>query len=108
MSNQAWALGSKYGIAYLEDRKLIDEILKLEGSQSRINEAVMATYFSPKGKPFAWQMIFNMNNWNLISEALGVKTYEKKPVSPAVSESKTGSRKIEKPKAARIRQRKSN
>lgn len=77
MSSLAWRFNNKYGVAYLEDRGLVDEILKLEGSRLKLNDGVMATYLSPGGKPFAWQIAFSMNNWEHISRILGVEEFEK-------------------------------
>jgi hypothetical protein len=81
-------------VAYLEDRKLVTEILKLEGSRLRIDDAVMATYFSPGGKPYAWQVKFDMDDWTRISKALGLESRETEPARF------TGKRKT-KPAAAR-------
>ena len=79
MGNFAWRLDHKYGAAYLEDRNLVLEILGLAGKRSKLDDAVMATYLSPKGKPIAWQVKFETRNWERLSGKLGLRSYEKLP-----------------------------
>jgi hypothetical protein len=86
-------MSNDVGMAYLEDRRLAEELLKIEGSRRKLDDAAIATYFSPKGKPFAWQMGFTMRNWERISKVLGVADYEKQPTQPVVkAKAKAGTR----------------
>ncbi|MCL6519815.1 MAG: hypothetical protein K6T99_08280 [Armatimonadetes bacterium] len=73
MKNYAWRLGRKDGVAYIEDRKLAMEILKIEGSRPHSTGGIMATYYSPRGKEFAWQVRFRIEHWGLVMQALGIE-----------------------------------
>lgn len=83
MANLAWRYNSKYGVAYLEDRTLVDKVLELEGRKLRLDKAVMATYLTPGGKTFAWQVVFSMGEWDDVSRALGLEVKERAPVRVA-------------------------
>ncbi len=72
LSNCVWKFSGKYGMAYLENRKLVDEILMVEGRPLHGRDVVLATYYSPGGKTFAWQVRFSMANWAAVSRALGL------------------------------------
>ncbi|MDH7482937.1 MAG: hypothetical protein QHH26_13330 [Armatimonadota bacterium] len=74
MKNYAWRLGKKDGVAYIENRKLAMEILKIESSRPRSTGGIMATYYSPGGKEFAWQVRFPVEHWGLVMQALGIET----------------------------------
>lgn len=81
LSNCAWRLNNKYGIAYMEEKKLADEILGLEGRYSRNGDTLMAIYLSPGGKIFAWQVVFETKNWEQVLNKLGIQYVVKKAVS---------------------------
>ena len=81
VKNCAWRLGSKYGAAYMEDNTLAAEVLKMEGVNSKPSDAAMATYYSPKGKAFAWQIRFSMDRWDKVARKLGMPVDEKKTTS---------------------------
>lgn len=82
MSNYAWKLSNKLGVAYLEDKALLTKIVDVEGSRLKFEKAVMATYFSPGGKAIAWQVSFNMAEWDRVARAIGMEIKERAPKSP--------------------------
>ena len=79
LSNRAWRLDRKHGAAYIENRSLASRMLGLETERARIDHLVMATYLSPAGKAYAWQVTFDMREWDRVSQALGVQTCEQIP-----------------------------
>ncbi len=80
LKNYAWRLGKKDCVTYLEDRKLAAEIMKiLKISSSHSPSSFMATYYSPGGKQFAWQIRFGAENWELVTQALGIEEIPQNP-----------------------------
>lgn len=78
MKNYAWRISKKDCVAYLEDRKLameIMKILKISGRHSA--SSFMAIYYSPGGKQFAWQIRFGAESWELVTQALGIEEIPK-------------------------------
>ncbi|MHB0912548.1 MAG: hypothetical protein ACYC2Y_03765 [Armatimonadota bacterium] len=71
VSNCAWKLNSRWGMAYVEDRKLANEMLGLGGR-------IAATYHRKSGKPFAWQVQFGLGRWEDVVGMLGLTPVEKK------------------------------
>lgn len=99
MANCAWRLNNRYGVVYIEDRKLADAVMNMSGRQPSSKTAVMATYLSAKGKPFAWQVMFEMDKWERVSQVMGLEVYEKMPVHREEKSAVKGARKASKPKA---------
>lgn len=97
----------------MEDRKLAVRILGLEGTRPRLDDAVMATYITPGGKTFAWQVRFDMASWDDIAKALGIEVCERPPTAPAEKKTtkqkktaKTRTRSVSSPSGSRRDRRK--
>ena len=88
MSNTVWKFNSKFGMAYLESKDLAEGILKMEGS--RIGAGVAATYYSPGGRAFAWQVCFNIEQMHRVSIYLGLEPQGSKPQIKKANISKKG------------------
>lgn len=73
VENCAWRFGTRYGIAYIEDSGLASELLKMQGIVvSKPSAGAMATYYSPKGKAFAWQVRFGIDHWDRVARKIGL------------------------------------
>jgi hypothetical protein len=80
MTNRVWKDGTRRGIAYVEGREAAQQVLEIAGRQTpaaagtrRVSNAeaemggAMAIYSDPKGRPFAWQIPFDIGCWDRIS-----------------------------------------
>jgi hypothetical protein len=88
LSNTVWKFNSKFGMAYLESKDLAEGILKMAGS--RIDAGVAATYYSPGGRAFAWQVCFNIEQLDKVSCYLGLEPQRSKPQIKKANISKKG------------------
>ena len=70
MKNLMWQMGDRYGVVYLEDRRLLLLLLGMETFPAK-HERETATYTNARGKVFAWQASFELSLWNRVVRALG-------------------------------------
>jgi hypothetical protein len=85
-SSRLWKVGTRRGMVYAEGRDLAERILSLSG-QANTTEIVgksrkppvetilpgtMAVYTDRKGKPFAWQIAFDLQHWDSVCAMVGV------------------------------------
>lgn len=74
MASCIWRLNSRYGVAYVEERRLAAEIVNLEGGGRRTDDAVMATYYSSGGRAYAWQVRFRIEHLDVVTQMLALET----------------------------------
>ena len=82
MAHRVWKVGTRRGIAYVEGREMAEQIASLTGrvlpppiTVRKTNAdagSVMAIYTDRKGKAFAYQIVFDLSNWDKITSMLGV------------------------------------
>lgn len=60
----------------MEDSRIASELLRMEGITSTPARAAMATYYSPKGKAYAWQITFSLDRWERVARKLGISPVE--------------------------------
>ena len=94
LKNCVWRLGARYGAAYVEDSRIASEVLKIEGISAAPGKAAMATYYSSKGKPYAWQITFSLDRWERVARKLGIQSDEtptrSRPPKKAASGARAG------------------
>ncbi len=95
MTCRVWKDGKRRGIAYVEGREAAERVMMIAGRR-RLPEAAaggpaptrrripavpaeeialdgaMAVYSDKRGKPFAWQIPFDIGYWEKVAEELGV------------------------------------
>src|SRR3989442_16029026 len=78
-----WQMDGRYGVVYLEDRKLLQVLLGMEKFPAR-HEGETLTYTNAKGRVYAWQASFEMSLWNRVVRALGREAVEivREPAPP--------------------------
>ena len=89
MASKVWKDGTRRGIAYVEGREVAEQVLLAAGRGSspaagktkrRAAEApaderldgAMAVYLDRRGRPFAWQIPFDIGHWERITALIGV------------------------------------
>jgi hypothetical protein len=81
-----WKDGTRRGIAYVEGREIAEQVMEIAGRRTRSAEpprrtaaandveaaltGAMAVYADKRGKPFAWQIPFDMRCWEAVSALL--------------------------------------
>ena len=85
MANRLWKMGTRRGIAYVEGRAAAERVLLASGqpptviiatpatvpANSRaVPEGLMAVYCDRRGKPFAWQIPFDVRVWDAVVAAV--------------------------------------
>jgi hypothetical protein len=81
MASRIWKDGTRRGIAYIEGKEQADRILAAVGrttgewSARRPNGenalgTAMAVYTDQKGRPFAWQIPFDIARWDEMNTLL--------------------------------------
>lgn len=77
MASRIWKDGARRGIAYVEDRVVAEQVLCAAGCQKRraggMPEGAMAVYLDRRGRPFAWQIPFDIGNWERIAALVGAE-----------------------------------
>ncbi len=75
MASRIWKDGARRGIAYVEDREMAQQVLCATGSAKPraggLPEGAMAVYLDRRGRPFAWQIPFDIGHWERIAALLG-------------------------------------
>jgi hypothetical protein len=88
MASRIWKDGMRRGIAYVEGREVAERVMEIAGRR-KAEAAVpvprkaandvevalvgaMAVYADKKGKPFAWQIPFDIGHWDAVSALLTV------------------------------------
>ena len=85
MANSIWKEGARRGIAYVEDKDTAEQIMQIAGrrrteavkraasldavQESALNGA-MAVYVDKIGRPFAWQIPFDLGQWDRVAAAV--------------------------------------
>lgn len=95
MASRVWKDGKRRGIAYVEGREAAERIMTIAGRRRLLEAATngtlptrrripasppeeialdgaMAVYSDKRGKPFAWQIPFDIGYWEKVAEELGV------------------------------------
>ena len=95
MASRVWKDGKRRGIAYVEGREAAERIMTIAGrrrlllaaesgtvpARRRISappaeevalDGAMAVYCDKRGRPFAWQIPFDIGYWEKVAEELGV------------------------------------
>ena len=79
MAGKVWKDGMRRGIAYVEGREAAQQIMALTGRTppgvsrrpARGDEAplegAMAVYLDRRGRPFAWQIPFDIGHWDRVA-----------------------------------------
>jgi hypothetical protein len=79
MTNRVWKDGTRRGIAYVEGREAAEQVMVIagRGTPGAANRrpvdmeasmgGAMAVYSDPKGRPFAWQIPFDIRCWDRIA-----------------------------------------
>ncbi len=95
MASRVWKDGKRRGIAYVEGREAAERIMTIAGRRRLVEAAesgttptrrripsvpaeeialdgAMAVYCDKRGRPFAWQIPFDIGCWEKVAEELGV------------------------------------
>lgn len=89
MAARVWKDGGRRGIAYVENRETAERVMAIgsgnaapsafpaqKGGASAKTTALppgaMAVYSDKKGKPFAWQIVFPLRDWETVAAMVGV------------------------------------
>jgi hypothetical protein len=88
MANRVWKVGTRRGIAYVEEREIAEQVLAATGrspealtappprraasatkpaAEAQLDGGAMAVYSDRKGKPFAWQIPFDVGCWDAVT-----------------------------------------
>ena len=85
MASRIWKDGTRRGIAYVEGRDAAERVMEITGRRSlsavppkrtAANDVeaaltgAMAVYADKRGKPFAWQIPFDLKCWEAVSALL--------------------------------------
>lgn len=85
MPGKVWKDGTRRGIAYVEGRDVAQRVLEVAGrvslpEKSRPKgraderlEGTMAVYVDRRGRPFAWQIPFDIGHWDRIAALIGTE-----------------------------------
>lgn len=77
MASRLWRDGTRRGIAYVEDRSVAEQMLGAAGHRLRaavdgVPEGAMAVYLDRRGRPFAWQISFDIGHWERVAALVGL------------------------------------
>lgn len=77
MASRVWKDGTRRGIAYVEGRETAEKVASAAGrpfeaaSKNAAQEALlggaMAVYSDRRGRPFAWQIPFDIAHWEQVT-----------------------------------------
>ncbi|MDX1933667.1 MAG: hypothetical protein SFU56_13805 [Capsulimonadales bacterium] len=81
MASRMWKDGTRRGIAYIEGREQADRVLAVVGRTTGVAQktpsdsekalgTAMAVYTDRKGRPFAWQIPFDITRWDELNALL--------------------------------------
>lgn len=62
VGGHAWRMSGKHAVAYVRDAALAGELTETE--PRHLARSAMAVYYDRKGKPFAWQVRFDVARWD--------------------------------------------
>lgn len=85
-----WKDGTRRGIAYVEEREVAEQVLAAAGravpapvgdgkrrgavsAPEAVPEGAMAVYLDRRGRPFAWQIPFDIGRWERIAALVGTE-----------------------------------
>lgn len=79
MASRVWKDGTRRGIAYVEGRAAAEQVMTAAGrtiktpssassaaARDKDTEGAMAVYSDRRGRPFAWQIPFDIGHWDRI------------------------------------------
>ena len=79
MANQIWKLNGRRGIVYVEGKGTAERVLGLCGEEiANLSDRAMAIYSDRRGRAFAWQIPFDLTQWDTVSAMVE----EQEPSSP--------------------------
>ena len=85
-----WKVGVRRGMAYVEGKAVAERVLSATGEAASLDAlapsgvrggrrppeqflpGTMAVYLDHRGRPFAWQIGFDMRNWEAVASAAGI------------------------------------
>ncbi|GAB4463419.1 MAG: hypothetical protein OHK0029_31990 [Armatimonadaceae bacterium] len=68
MATRMWKDGTRRGIVYVEGRESAQRVLEAAGKRSeKLPQEAMAEYRDRKGRPFAWQIAFDIGKWDQVA-----------------------------------------
>lgn len=86
MASRIWKEGTRRGVAYVEGRDTAERVMEIAGRRSSLPNipakrtaandveaalsGAMAVYADKRGKPFAWQIPFDLKCWEAVSAFL--------------------------------------
>lgn len=86
MASRVWKDGTRRGIAYVEGQETARKVMEATGRGARTAprrrgaagnveeaklEGAMAVYSDRRGRPFAWQIPFDIGQWERVSAMIG-------------------------------------
>ena len=88
MASRVWKDGTRRGIAYVEGRETAEKVANAAGRpfglatvrkgipapQEALLDGAMAVYSDRRGRPFAWQIPFDMSLWEQVTAVMPVVT----------------------------------
>lgn len=72
MANKVWKLNGRRGIAYVEGKQAAEQVMAACG-EGKLPDAAMAEYRDKRGKPFAWQIPFDLARWDAVCKLTAVE-----------------------------------
>ena len=96
MASRVWKDGTRRGIAYVEGREAAQQVMEIAGrrvpaqsggagdgkarrrpdakpSADAPLDGAMAVYLDRRGRPFAWQIPFDIGHWDRIAALVGAE-----------------------------------
>ncbi|NLC59224.1 MAG: hypothetical protein GX774_20495 [Armatimonadetes bacterium] len=82
--NAIWRLSAEHGIAYVEDRRQALSLIHSDLVEGRTLGDAMAVYTTPRGRTFAWQILFPCERWSAVARTLAITgEAARQPPNPA-------------------------
>lgn len=79
MAGKVWKVSTRRGMAYVEGWERAERVLSAAGRESgpprrgagaeALMVGAMAVYLDPRGRPFAWQIPFDLTCWKSVCDA---------------------------------------
>lgn len=63
-----WKMSGRNGVAFVHDAALAGELLQTD--PKNLPKAAMAVYYDKKGRAFAWQIRFDTERWEEVTQRL--------------------------------------
>jgi hypothetical protein len=98
MASRVWRDGTRRGIAYVEDREAAQQVMEIAGRRApgpgpgagprdgktkgrpvarpaadAPLDGAMAVYLDRRGRPFAWQIPFDIGHWDRVAALVGTE-----------------------------------